>query len=640
MIIREAYKMYWKLKTKALEESLTEITFCKDVENSLPTDTYAKSKKCLEHQENRSKIILNQSESLLLKKKSLYTLPINTANKNDSVNKANLKGTCQQLNLNKNCMKNDKTIFERSSSFQLSQNMCKSLHFSKRNPRKSLSISKLDEFQIKSEEITNKRINSSEVMACKIPDLFKCTFNNDIKIFLDDKRLPENSTIQNLIETSKTTYNTKLNPGWLNRCIANNSLESSISKTNSMYYNDNKSEHLDYNNLHDKNILTPNVLGNHLVTDEEDYICNSDTEEDRKKKRIRNFKKIFYDSNLEPAKKLCKSNNSEKNESDNNCFKRSIIDINGIRFSNDCSSTINCNNSIYTVRINELQKINNSSKNETIKFKSPLQNINQTIINNASSSIYSRKILHNCLNKQCLNKIESKNEDLIEDNLKNTINQMPIKDTESFHERPHSSIDTIIPQAFSCCCNPLNFQTNTLPIKFRPNNKKRSEQKIFREKLNENFLKLNLKKKIFVNGKKIFNLSKYKKNQWKKKKEPRSLDETNLKLSEFTNTKNRFLCLKYGELRPSVRHCKNIQDYSSLFDANIDFQRNLTLDEVEELTKINTVGTCHQSIIDLKGNNVSSIKLNTPVHSSNCKNVQGKTVLENASINLYLKILI
>lgn len=49
-------------------------------------------------------------------------------------------------------------------------------------------------------------------------------------------------------------------------------------------------------------------------------------------------------------------------------------------------------------------------------------------------------------------------------------------------------------------------------------NKPKIETKISSGKLNENFVRLNIKKKVFVRGKKVFNFSRYKKSEWRKKK--------------------------------------------------------------------------------------------------------------------------
>lgn len=49
-------------------------------------------------------------------------------------------------------------------------------------------------------------------------------------------------------------------------------------------------------------------------------------------------------------------------------------------------------------------------------------------------------------------------------------------------------------------------------------NKTKLESKVSSGKLNENFVRLNIKKKVFVRGKKVFNYSRYKKSLWKKKK--------------------------------------------------------------------------------------------------------------------------
>lgn len=78
---------------------------------------------------------------------------------------------------------------------------------------------------------------------------------------------------------------------------------------------------------------------------------------------------------------------------------------------------------------------------------------------------------------------------------------------------------------------------------------KRLENKISSGTLNENFVKINIEKKVFVRGKKSINFSKYKKQLWKTKK---SLHGG----MEFPES-GKIACFKCGESGHMARYCKS-----------------------------------------------------------------------------------
>lgn len=105
------------------------------------------------------------------------------------------------------------------------------------------------------------------------------------------------------------------------------------------------------------------------------------------------------------------------------------------------------------------------------------------------------------------------------------------------------------------------------------------EQKIKSGTLNDNYVKINIEKKVYVRGKKNINFSKYKKQQWKKKK---ALNGG----MEFPDS-GKIACFKCGDIGHMARYCTAHRGDSLLPINAVDDNNIPTLDEMSNKNKDN-----------------------------------------------------
>ncbi|GBP19855.1 ATP-dependent DNA helicase Q4 [Eumeta japonica] len=148
---------------------------------------------------------------------------------------------------------------------------------------------------------------------------------------------------------------------------------------------------------------------------------------------------------------------------------------------------------------------------------------------------------------------------------------MPIKTKTKLQQKAKSkdeneqppSIDEFVPFGLENNVNPRHINNsivlqtkintdNSNKMKLKKSNRyveneDRLQEKIKNGTLNDNFVKINIEKKVFVRGKKSVNYSKYKKQQWKQKK---ILSGT----MEFPDS-GKILCFKCGQDGHMARYC-------------------------------------------------------------------------------------
>ncbi|XP_012266249.2 uncharacterized protein LOC105691972 [Athalia rosae] len=297
--IRDAYKMYWKLKTRALEETLMDITFSDDVQANISTCT------------------LNTSVAVDSVEKNTELPPdvCNTENCNPEIEKlpkeTDFEAVPTEIGINaegawgshlnnekKVVQKKENLLVGRSSSFQLSQKLFNSTSFTKRNPRKSLSMvkskSRSDLDTSMSSLIQKDGVDSQTEDGFNPNEIMKPILGDKVKVSRTEGKISSQpvSAIHQLIAGKAVNISRKIDAGWLERCSDQNYPKGSLSQPNRLSgISDSGVESLESSTYSPYTINT--LISSQtppLFSDEEDFVCGSDSEGERKNKRVRNIR--------------------------------------------------------------------------------------------------------------------------------------------------------------------------------------------------------------------------------------------------------------------------------------------------------------------------------------------------------------
>lgn len=688
--------MYWKLKTRALEETLMDITFCDDMQDNISNKSPQKLINDQKQDKNQSPEKVTKDVENIDPHDSKCSTDIESSfNRLDPVNVEGAWGNHLNKNKDQASKKKQALLIGRSPSFQLSRNKFESSTFTKRNPRKSLSSAKI---RNKSE---NSILNSSNVDRCDadskdgfavVIDETKSIFGETMKVtFNKDKSVAPYSinAVQQLAD-GHVSVNRNLNPGWLDRCAKDSNLE--VTAVNSQRLSGTSDSGIESmeSSFHSAKDLLPTVHSTSLLSDEEDFICNSESEEEHGNKRIRNFKKRTNDQDAHSAKRQCiriDSNSisiNNKIDSDtlkltsyvdnfnllhkDKCSKNEIDNDNKFELINDVHTSTNVANKLIKtkrdtvtldsgIESNIIIKDNVASKNicqiendETEKISIRDMVPKSADLKNEDFSISNEKSMKHILRrrvKQVSSNIsdpntEEKNKEIktktknVAQTINKSINQQNKKKTTddnekkfnvrkkssrrqpNFEEKEQSSdlemkeISTYNVEMFqtvprfeikpmetnnfieqfseSVCKDAVKRDTSiSSVISTKLSAKEKLEKKMITGTMNDNFVRINLKKKVFVRGKKNFNLAKHKRNQWKQRKKELTSSESNLDMADLID-KNGMTCFKCGESGHFAKNCSASKGDALLPLEEIDDSLNFpTLEEAEKMANENAI---------------------------------------------------
>lgn len=710
--IKEAYKIYWKLKTRALEETLTDITFCDDM-HTQDNNSNKSPRKLINSQE--------QDKNPSPEKATKDAENIDPYNKcsmemEDSFNQlvpVNVEGAWgNHLSKSKEQApkKKQALLIGRSSSFQLSRNKFENSTFTKRNPRKSLSSTKIrnkSESTLNSSSIDRLDVDSKDGFDVTV-DETKSIFGESMKVTFEKSKPAASqhsiNAVQQLANGRVTGTSRNLNPGWLDRCARDSNLEvTTINPQRLSGTSDSGIESMESSIYSPKDLASTVKSASSLqVSDEEDFVCNSESEEEHGNKRIRNFKKQLSDQDDRPAKRrrICINSDSTITESNstinNGTFKlTSYVDIDrsfnllytdkNIKNEIDNDNAFKSANNVDTNTVNEsirikrdtvslgldiesdviikdqvtsekvcqiendhkdkvrVEKVCQTENDQTKKVFGLMDTVSKSInIKNQEDLLVSDEKPMKRVLRRRVKQVSSDNSDLdyteeksrtktrAKTNKKSTNQRNKRKtaddnETKSNVRRNFSRGQTNLEKDDEEQCSDLEMKIPTYGVEMLqtiprfgikpsgPGNliaqfsesvctdaverdasissttstkltaKEKLEKKMAAGTMNDNFVRINLKKKVFVRGKKTFNLGKYKRNQWKQRKKELTSSERNLDVADLID-KNGMTCLKCGESGHFAKYCSASKGDALLPLEEVDNSSNFpTLEEAEKM---------------------------------------------------------
>uniref|UniRef100_A0A1B6C918 DNA 3'-5' helicase n=2 Tax=Clastoptera arizonana TaxID=38151 RepID=A0A1B6C918_9HEMI len=546
--IKEAYKTYYTLKTLVLENSLLDSSINENIQDGFSSMVLNSNN----IKQNPSSVSVNKVNFNCDYTGNLSNYNIKQTRNESScvdqeiyhVNKTTVWGP-HVSKMHKEKQKKSVSLIP-SDSLSYSEKLFPGAKFKKRNPRKLNSVIKTS--------TENNKYSSKDIKLCHSEnsqssyglnvvidqnsvDYKKEKFINDT---INDKIKIVNSTppafsqpvsvLQKTLNNEVSTTR-KLNRGWIERNTKCNQLETNqditLVGTETDFKDSNCNER--YNNDLNKSVSL------HFSDNDEDFIYDSDSD----LKNESNFLQISHKRSFEHL----------ENSVDNRLTKRLKIDdvkSAGFDFTMSGPDRVNdvCNTPIF----------------ESTSFQR-----DETYLPS-----YHNSHLINCTETNA-----------------NIIMNVTAKDTFISTENLKSEENVNLEKSLIDKCSNL-LQQSLTEVKIKKNSSKlknssqeRLAQKVTSGKANDNYVKVNIQKKVFVRGKKTLTYSKFKKNQWKSR-------QKSLYGNGYINNSGIVKCFKCGDIGHFARTC--IQGKAELLkreDDDNDEEGSLfpTLEEAEKMAE-------------------------------------------------------
>ncbi|RZF48037.1 hypothetical protein LSTR_LSTR002103 [Laodelphax striatellus] len=553
--IKEAYRIYWKLKTQVLENS---ISIDEDAQDCFSPNSSSASLTNLDRSScdiNLSETIDNSSFNILLNESTLSVLgsenlrnnkenvesslvdkPIDVPEKEsilkddkkvesgigveEGVNSKNVWGE----HLSKKNIESKKSLKPKTSvSYSFSEKLFKNFNLNKRNPRKSLKKKKTDNSSTKLEDL-----NKTDVGEEKLNDTLN--ISDEAKDIVLTPNKPEDNS--EALNVSK-----------------HDSSEEPVSVFNLF---DEKVKVLIKStpiNMQPSNILPPTSMKNSKISSSAPRSFNKGWLERTNAHNKLSISNSF-DSGIDSGESVLGNPAFPASSTTQNCY----LDD---EKAND-SPPIALNESYSNA---QSPNATNDSDDDLV-CNSDTEN---------SQSVFSLPIV---TKKRSLQMYKSDN------NIEQALKRIRIEHTVDKSRAVESSHNVTA----KIDSDPSEKNNSKKTTNMSDNERKEAllRKKVASGKANENFVRINIQKKVYVRGKKNLNFSKYKKQQWKKKKSQLSFSGNGEDASAYLK------CSKCGDTGHFARNC--IRGLDKLipkeeFDEMEDDCPFPSLEEAEELAK-------------------------------------------------------
>lgn len=554
----------------------------------------------------------------------------------------------------------------------LNTKLFSSTSFSKRNPRKSLSRTQSTKsLQSHSSQEFGSFTSSQELL----PDLEAILLaKSQEKTSKETNLLLTSSSLSSdILDINSKTINRKIDNGWLNRCTSDNSIFMMSSNTSNILSNqmqtENESQSFGISNInlrkvenfknveetqeqHEISQILQNKTKN-TIYDSDSVISNSEDESTsrichfkhiRKKRRIletinKNVEKALdasqkelNEDSVEDKLKASKEYQST-NEGNKIDTKKSKIEKNEEEDNSEKSSR----KSQRTKKLSRVTyKESNSPEPEKSTLKKSIQKKTKTVTTTRKSQ--RTKVPELKSKKSSSVEIkpneEEQSNDRMEYNLDlgdGILNSLPRANIEEINQAAAVVQEYISDININSSSNKTEKSSSSSADATMEMKKKKLEMKIAAGKLNDNFVRIDIKKKIYARGKRNTNYSRYKKKMWKKKKEANALYGPDMDMGGCDG--GIITCFTCGQPGHFAKNCKIKSD--TLLPLNIahddDDSLYPSLKEAEEMAA-NQVKTVHNRNIEnipeasnelLYKNddkNDMTISIQSTSHTSECDN--------------------